>query len=217
MQDSIPIHRALISVSDKSFLGRLVRCLYVANPEMDILSSGGTYTAITATGYRAREVSDYTKFPESPDGLLKTLHPGVHGGILLNPETPSHALYMANNGAMNILPINLVVVNFYSFRRMVQERVGLEKLRLKGIDIGGPAMVRSAAKSFPHVAVVTDEESYEVFVKDYRPEGTTSLATRFLLAQLAFDLVEEYDREIAKYLRTLDPERVAEFYRTLHV
>ena len=217
MRNSIPIERALISVSDKSFLPNLLAGLYSVNPKMDILSSGGTHREINGMGYSAREVAEYTLFPESPDGLLKTLHPGVHGGILLNREIPTHAQYMDGNGQMQILPIGLVVVNFYPFSQMVKDGAKLEKLRLKGIDIGGPSMVRSAAKSFPHVAVVTDSKSYEIFMEDFSKEGTTNPSTRFRLAQRAFDLVEVYDREIAEYLRTLDPDAVAEYYRALEV
>ena len=136
---------------------------------------------------------------------------------MLNPEVPTHASYMDGNGQMQILPIGLVVVNFYPFKKMVNEGAGLEKLRAHGIDIGGPTMVRGAAKSFPHVAVVTDPESYKIFNEDFSREGTTTMRTRFRLAQRAFDLVERYDREISQHLWTLNPNSVADYYRALKV
>ncbi len=227
MRDAIPIRRALISVSDKSYLLELVSSLYKVNPDLDILSSGGTYRVITGKerkaeeqaypNFPAREVSAYTGFPESPDGLLKTLHPGVHGGILLNPEVPTHASYMSDNGQMQILPIELVVVNLYPFNKMVEDGAELERLRAHGIDIGGPAMVNAAAKSFPHVAVVTDPYSFDVFMEHFKIDGTTNLATRFRLATRAFDLTSSFYAGVRDHLRTLDPEQTAEYYRGLKV
>lgn len=212
MQDLIPVQRVLISVSDKSYLGQLVSRLFGVNQDLDILSSGGTYRSIRGMGYPAREVSEYTGFPESPDGLVKTLHPAIHGGILLNPDIPDHALYMKDNGVLEILPINIVVVNFYPFRKMVEEGAELERLRTHGIDVGGPSMVRSAAKSFTHVAAITDSESYEMFMEEFSRLGATSLETRFKLARLAFGALTRYYAETSDFFATLDPATVSEYY-----
>jgi phosphoribosylaminoimidazolecarboxamide formyltransferase/IMP cyclohydrolase len=121
---------------------------------------------------------------------------------------------MKENGQVEIKEIDLVVFNFYPFSKMAGT-VPLEKLRAKGIDIGGPAAVRSAAKAFTHAAVVTDPQSYEIFMEDFDHSGTTNLVTRFRLSQRAFAVVEEYDRQIAEYLATLDPQTVAQYYRNL--
>jgi phosphoribosylaminoimidazolecarboxamide formyltransferase / IMP cyclohydrolase len=218
MQDLIPIDRVLVSVSDKSYLNDMVSGLFKVNPNLDILSTGGTFKQIREAGYPVREVSDYTKFPESPDGLLKTLHPAVHGGILLNHQKPEHTIYVGaveKKEKVEILPINLVVVNFYPFSQMIADGADLEKLRKHGIDIGGPAMTRSAAKSFPHVAVVTDPESYAIFMMEYERRKGTTLPTRFRLACRAFALVTEYDQQISENLATMDPAEVAKYYRAL--
>jgi phosphoribosylaminoimidazolecarboxamide formyltransferase/IMP cyclohydrolase len=193
------IKRALISVYDKSGLEELVEALGECGVE--IVSSGGTARRIRELGYgRLVEVSDYTGHPESPGGLVKTLHPKVHGGLLLNREDPSHARWMEEN---NVKPIDLVVSNLYPFEEVVEGGADLETAA-ENIDIGGPSMTRSAAKAallYDHVAIITDPEQYPEVIKtlrENRGELTTELRRR--LADKAFKRTEAYDSAIVSYL-----------------
>src|ERR687893_916489 len=150
-----PVRRALLSVSDKT--GLIEFALALARFDVQLLSTGGTARALRDAGIEVRDVSDVTGFPEMLDGRVKTLHPRIHGGILAVRDNPEHARALAEHG---IGPIDMVVVNLYPFEQtVVREGVTLEEA-VEQIDIGGPAMVRSAAKNFRDVAVVTSPELY---------------------------------------------------------
>ncbi len=149
------LQRALLSVSDKTGLVELAQALH--RLDIELLSTGGTAQVLREAKIPVRDVSNFTGFPEMLDGRVKTLHPKIHGGLLGNRDIPSHQEAMARHG---IDPIDLVVVNLYPFRETIaQPGVTLEEA-IENIDIGGPAMVRSAAKNHAHVAVVTDPADY---------------------------------------------------------
>jgi phosphoribosylaminoimidazolecarboxamide formyltransferase/IMP cyclohydrolase len=151
----VEIKTALISVSDKTGLDKFVKTL--GKYSVKIISSGGTAQKIREFGYKeVTDVSDYTGFPESPGGYVKTLHPKIHGGLLLNEKNPEHRKYMEENG---IDPINMIVVNLYPFEKTVAKKGINEEEAFDQIDIGGPAMVRAAAKGAllnERIVVVTD-------------------------------------------------------------
>lgn len=193
------IERALISVYDKSGLEELAAAL--AGYGVEIISSGGTARRIRETGYdRLVEVSDYTGHPESPGGLVKTLHPKVHGGLLLDSDRPDHQRWMEEN---DVKPIDLVVCNLYPFEEVVAGGADLIKAG-DNIDIGGPAMTRSAAKAallYDRVCIVTDPAQYPEVVETLRNNGgelTTELRRRY--AHLAFKRTAGYDSAIVSYL-----------------
>ncbi len=193
------IERALISVYDKRGLEELVAAL--ARYGVEIVSSGGTARRIREMGYdRLVEVSDYTGHPESPGGLVKTLHPRVHGGLLLDRDRPDHRRWMEENG---VKPIDMVVCNLYPFEKVAAEGAGLIKA-CDNIDIGGPAMTRSAAKAallYDRVCIVTDPAQYAEVVETLKGNGgglTTELRRRYAL--LAFKRTAGYDSAIVSYL-----------------
>jgi phosphoribosylaminoimidazolecarboxamide formyltransferase/IMP cyclohydrolase len=191
-----PIRRALVSVSDKSGLVEFARAL--GGFGVEILSTGGTAKALRDAGVEVRDVSDVTGFPEMLDGRVKTLHPRIHGGILAVRDNPEHARALEEHG---IGPIDMVVVNLYPFEETVaREGVTLEEA-VEQIDIGGPSMVRSAAKNFNDVAVVVWPELYPEIVAELGANhGALSLATREALALKAFLQTGSYDSAIAGYL-----------------
>ena len=185
----VKIARALLSVSDKTGLVELGRAL--AGHGVELVSTGGTAKALREAGLRVRDVSDLTGFPEMMDGRVKTLHPKVHGGILAVRDNPEHAAAMA---AHDIGPIDLVVVNLYPFAETVAKGAGRDEI-IENIDIGGPSMVRSAAKNYAHVAILTDPADYGLVSK-----GSTTLAERWILARKAFGLTSAYDSVVATFL-----------------
>jgi phosphoribosylaminoimidazolecarboxamide formyltransferase/IMP cyclohydrolase len=191
-----PIRRALVSVSDKTGLTELVKGL--GELQVEIISTGGTAKAIMEAGVPVREISAFTGFPEILNGRVKTLHPKVHGGLLAIRSNPEHQRQMQENA---LLPIDLVVVNLYPFEATLNKPgVGFEEL-IENIDIGGPSMVRSAAKNFHDVAVVVCPADYPAILEEMKKnQGALSLATRFGLAQKAFDLTARYDSAIASAL-----------------
>ena len=191
--------RALISVSDKSGLEDLVKVL--GEYDVEIISSGGTARRIRELNHpKLVEVSDYTGFPESPEGLLKTLHPKVHGGLLLSRDKPDHEEYMDKHG---IKPIDLVVVNLYPFESTVAKDVDL-LTAAENIDIGGPTMIRSAAKSallYGNVAVVTSPGQYPGIIETLRVnKGSIPKTIIRKLANSAFRKTASYDFAIVDYL-----------------
>ena len=190
------IRRALLSVSDKTGIEGFARSL--ADMGVELLSTGGTHRALTAAGIPVREVSEYTGFPEMMDGRVKTLHPKVHGGILALREDRGHVGAMREHG---IVGIDLVVVNLYPFEETVA-RPGVERAEaVEQIDIGGPSMVRSAAKNHRYVGVVTDPADYgRVLDELERHEGTLSEGLRRELAAKAFARTASYDAAIAGWL-----------------
>ncbi|HEX8147240.1 MAG TPA: bifunctional phosphoribosylaminoimidazolecarboxamide formyltransferase/IMP cyclohydrolase [Pyrinomonadaceae bacterium] len=195
------IRRALLSVSDKAGLVDFARALREFGVEL--LSTGGTAKALREAGLDVRDVSDVTGFPEMLDGRVKTLHPRIHGGILAVRDNPEHARALAEH---EIGPIDMVVVNLYPFEQTIaREGVTLEEA-VEQIDIGGPAMVRSAAKNFRDVAVVTSPFDYASVSEELaKYGGTLSLKTRSRLAFEAFTHTSGYDRAIARYLTELLP------------
>jgi phosphoribosylaminoimidazolecarboxamide formyltransferase/IMP cyclohydrolase len=190
------ITRALISVSDKSGLVEFATTLSKHNVEL--VSTGGTARLLREHGLAVRDVSDLTGFPEMLDGRVKTLHPRVHGGILGVRDNAEHRARMQEHG---IEPIDLVVVNLYPFRRTIEKPDVTMEEAIENIDIGGPAMIRSAAKNHHDVAVVVDPADYALVAKtlDSRGGALTS-DLRYHLALTAFRHTSEYDREIARFL-----------------
>jgi phosphoribosylaminoimidazolecarboxamide formyltransferase/IMP cyclohydrolase len=194
----LSIGTALISVSDKEGIVELAEGLHRLGVRM--LSTGGTHRAISAAGITVREVSDYTGFPEMMDGRVKTLHPKVHGGLLgrRNPDgTGVDASVMSEHG---IEPINLVVVNLYPFAATVARPDCTLEEAIENIDIGGPAMLRSAAKNYASVGVVVDPSDYALVLAELAENGILGTRRRFSLAVKAFAHVADYDRTIADYL-----------------
>ena len=206
------IARALISVSDKTGLVDLARGL--VKEGLELLSTGGTAKALYAAGVAVREVSDFTGAPEILDGRVKTLHPRVHGGILGRP-TAKHREEMRQAG---LSPIDLVVVNLYPFRETVARGAPFEEV-IENIDIGGPAMIRSAAKNHERVAVVVEPADYARVLAEIQSHGEVSAALRFELARKAFAHTAAYDGAVASYLgRVTAPDApLADFPRTLHL
>src|SRR2546423_6619396 len=191
------IRRALLSVSDKTGLVEFARALRGVG--VDPLSTGGTAKALRDAGLEVRDVADVTGFPEMLDGRVKTLHPRIHGGILAVRERPEHARALEEH---RIEPIDMVVINLYPFEQTIaREGVTLEEA-VEQIDIGGPAMVRSAAKNFKDVAVVVSPEFYERLTEEMsRNKGALSLFTREELALSAFRRTATYDLSIYAYLQ----------------
>lgn len=194
----INIRRALLSVSDKSGLVELARGL--AEHGVQLLSTGGTYKALRQAGLEVQEVSEYTGFPEMLDGRVKTLHPKVHGGILHRRDLAEHLDTIQKH---DILPIDMVVVNLYPFEQTVaQPEVDIAEA-IEQIDIGGPSMIRSAAKNHSHVAVVTDPDQYERVLSEL--DANSGALPQNLLRELAlaaFQRTAAYDAAISAYLET---------------
>ncbi len=201
------IKRALLSVSDKSGLIDFARAL--ASAGVELLSTGGTAKALRDAGLAVIDVSDYTGFPEMLDGRVKTLHPRVHGGILARRDLPEHVATMT---AHDMGYIDLVCVNLYPFVATVSKPHTLDDA-IENIDIGGPAMVRSSAKNYRFVAIVTDPADYPVLVAEMQAHGgTLTDATRFMLAKKAFSHTAEYDGAISNYLTALNDSNEREAF-----
>jgi len=193
------IKQALISVSDKSGVLELARGLN--NLGVKILSTGGTAKLFTDNGIPCTEVADYTGFPEMLDGRVKTLQPKVHAGILARRDLPEHVATLAQHG---IPTIDLVVVNLYPFAATIAKPNCSLEDAIENIDIGGPTMVRAAAKNHGHVAIVTDPEDYSSVLAEMQTNnGAVSDATRFDLAKKAFSHTAAYDSAISNYLTTV--------------
>lgn len=195
--------RALISVSDKrgivSFVKKLIEM------DVEILSTGGTAKRLRDSGLKVTDVSEVTEFPECLDGRVKTLHPKIHGGILARRNSESH---MTQCKALGIEMIDLVVINLYPFKSTIEkENVSLEDA-IENIDIGGPTMLRSAAKNYADVTVVVDPSDYDDVVDSIKSRGDVSLGKKYELALKVFEHTAEYDTLIATYLR----ERTGEKY-----
>jgi phosphoribosylaminoimidazolecarboxamide formyltransferase/IMP cyclohydrolase len=199
--DAKPVRRALLSVTDKSGLVEFAQALTAFGVEL--ISTGGTATALRAAGLAVKDISDLTGFPEMLDGRVKTLHPRVHGGLLYIRGNEAHEAAVAAHG---IEPIDMVVVNLYAFEKTAaQPGVAFGHL-IENIDIGGPSMVRSAAKNFEDVAIVTRVADYAALIEELKSNGgALTRATRWRLAKQAFALTAAYDSAIASTL-----ERIAE-------
>ena len=194
------IKQALLSVSDKTGLADFARGL--ARHGVTLISTGGTASLLREAGLTVTEIADYTGFPEMLDGRVKTLHPKVHGGILARRDLPAHNAAIERAG---IQPIDLVVVNLYPFAQTVARADCTLADAIENIDIGGPAMVRSAAKNFQHVAVVTDPADYAPLLKEMAASGgAVGAEMRYRLAQKAFAHTAAYDGAISNYLTSTD-------------
>ncbi len=206
------IQRALISVSDKKGIVEFARSLSALGVE--IVSTGGTASLLRQNGVAVKDVSELTGFPEMMDGRVKTLHPKIHGGILALRDHPEHLAQMKAHG---IVPIDLIVVNLYPFEATVARGASFSEI-VEQIDIGGPTMVRAAAKNHGHVAVVVDLSDYEPVLAELRETGgEISGESRFRLAAKAFQHTAHYDGAISNYLDSLDSEKKpAPWGRTLN-
>jgi phosphoribosylaminoimidazolecarboxamide formyltransferase/IMP cyclohydrolase len=196
--DSLPVKRALVSVSDKTGVVEFTKVLVSLG--IEVLSTGGTARLLAEKGVTVRTVDSYTGFPEIMDGRVKTLHPRVHGGILSVRTNPAHLEQMKKNG---IEPIDLVAVNLYPFKKTVaREGVSIEEA-IENIDIGGPAMIRSSAKNHAFVTVIVDNADYSRVTGELRENGGVSLETRKYLAVKAFAHTADYDAAIQAYLKRI--------------
>ena len=194
------MRRALISVSDKTGVLDLARALLTF--DIEILSTGGTAGMLRAAGVPVTDIGTYTGFPEMLDGRVKTLHPKVHGGILARRDSPDHVRAIE---AAGIAPIDIVVVNLYPFREAIAKPGCTLEEAIENIDIGGPTMVRAAAKNYTHVTVVTDPADYALLIEEMAAgNGELSATRRFELARKAFSHTAAYDSAISNYLTALD-------------
>jgi phosphoribosylaminoimidazolecarboxamide formyltransferase/IMP cyclohydrolase len=199
MIDLVPVKRALISLSDKNGLAELAAGL--ARHGVEIVSTGGTAAKLREGGAHVRDISDLTGFPEMMDGRVKTLHPKVHGGLLGVRDNPEHVAAMEEHG---IGAIDLVVVNLYPFLSTVMSGADRDMV-IENIDIGGPSMVRSAAKNHAHVAIVTDPTDYAALLEELDSNGgATTMELRRKLAAKAFALTAEYDSTISQWFAFAD-------------
>ena len=196
MTDLVPVRRALLSVSDKAGLADLAAAL--VRHGVELVSTGGTAKALRDAGHTVLDVADLTGFPEMMDGRVKTLHPTVHGGILAVRDDAAHVAAMDEHG---IGAIDLVVVNLYPFAATVATGADRDEI-IENIDIGGPAMVRSAAKNHAFVNIVTEPEDYAAVIAEMDANGgATTLALRKRLAATAFAHTATYDSMIAQLVR----------------
>jgi phosphoribosylaminoimidazolecarboxamide formyltransferase/IMP cyclohydrolase len=192
--DLVPVRRALISVSDKAGLDGLAKALVERGVEL--VSTGGTAAHLHENGAEARDISELTDFPEMMDGRVKTLHPKVHGGLLAVRDNAEHKAAMDEHG---IAPIDLVVVNLYPFEATLMRGAGRDEI-IENIDIGGPSMVRSAAKNHAFVAIVVDPADYQELLAELeRNDGATSLEFRKRMAAKAYALTAAYDSMISQW------------------
>ena len=199
---SARIQRAILSVTDKTGLVDFARQLSALG--IELVSTGGTAKLLRDSGVTVKDISDLTGFPEMLDGRVKTLHPKVHGGILHRRDDPSHVAAIAQHG---IAPIDMVVVNLYAFEKTAAKpNVKFEEL-IENIDIGGPSMIRSAAKNFHDVAIVTSPADYDSIADELSHSGVTlSHQTKWHLAQKAFATTAAYDSAIASTLERISPD-----------
>lgn len=193
------IERALISLTDKSgiegFAGELAKL------GIDLLSTGGTAKKLRDAGLTVMDVSEFTGFPEMLDGRVKTLHPKVHGGILNQRANGEHQRQCAAHGLRNI---DLIAVNLYAFAKTVADPNCSLADAIENIDIGGPTMLRAAAKNFHDVTVIVDPADYPLVLAEIKTTGNTSLKTRFFLMKKVFALTSAYDTAISRWLEKVD-------------
>jgi phosphoribosylaminoimidazolecarboxamide formyltransferase/IMP cyclohydrolase len=193
------VERALISLTDKEgiegFAGEL------AALGIDLLSTGGTAKKLRDAGLTVMDVSDFTGFPEMLDGRVKTLHPKVHGGILNQRANESHQRQCADHGLKNI---DIIAVNLYAFNKTVEDPNCLLVDAIENIDIGGPTMLRAAAKNFHDVTVIVDPADYPKVLEEIKATGNTTLKTRFYLMKKVYALTAAYDTAISAWLESVD-------------
>ena len=187
--------KALISVSDKTGIVEFAQALYAL--KVELVSTGGTAKLLAEKGLPVTEVAQVTEFPEMLDGRVKTLHPKVHGGLLARRDVPEHMAALKEHG---IQTIDLLIVNLYPFEATVAKPGCTLEDAIENIDIGGPAMVRSAAKNWKDVAVLTDASQYATVIEELKAHGKVSEKTRFALSVAAFNRISNYDAAISDYL-----------------
>ena len=196
MPDTVKPRRALLSVSDKSGLAELGR--FLADQEIEIISTGGSAEALGKANVKVTEVADHTGFPEMMDGRVKTLHPKIHGGILALRDSPDHQRAMSEN---DILPIDLVVINLYPFEETLAAGTARQGI-IENIDIGGPAMIRSAAKNHRDVTVIVDPADYPALIEEMSSNhGRITLSFRQKMAAKAFARTAAYDAAITGWFQ----------------
>jgi phosphoribosylaminoimidazolecarboxamide formyltransferase/IMP cyclohydrolase len=200
---------ALLSVSDKTGIVEFARALHALG--VRLLSTGGTAKLLAEQGLPVTEVAEVTQFPEMLDGRVKTLHPKVHGGLLARRDLPAHMAALAAHG---IDTIDLLVVNLYPFEATVAKAGCTLADAIENIDIGGPAMVRSAAKNWQDVGVVTAADQYAAVLAELQAQGKLSDKLRFALAVAAFNRISQYDGAISDYLSSVqfEPDKLSETY-----
>jgi phosphoribosylaminoimidazolecarboxamide formyltransferase/IMP cyclohydrolase len=208
------VRRALLSVSDKSGILNIAKVLN--NLNIEILSTGGTAKLLTENNIKITEVSDYTNFPEMMDGRLKTLHPKIHGGLLGRRDIDNKIMQ-----DHNIPEIDLVIVNLYPFKETIEKNDCTFDMAIENIDIGGPTMLRSAAKNHKDVAVIPDPKFYDNIVSELlKNNGAISAETKFELARATFDRTAEYESMISSHLSRIDfktKEAELQFPKTLNL
>jgi len=210
--DSLPttplkIKRALLSVSDKTGIAELGYALH--NRGVELISTGGTAKALRDAGLTVTDVNEITGFEECLDGRVKTLHPAVHGGILART---SHQADLDELKKLKINPIELVVVNLYPFQKTVAAQDVTPAIATENIDIGGPTMVRAAAKNFAHVAVLTSPSQYTSFTDELKSDSSISFTSRRTLSRKAFEHTAAYDSAISSYLNRLEERTIPELF-----
>lgn len=194
--DLLPIHRAILSVTDKTGLVEFAK--FLVDNGVELVSTGGTMKCLKEGGLPVKAVSDVTGFPEILGGRVKTLHPMIHGGILCNKDLPEQ---LETVKKMGITPMDLVCVNLYNFAGAVSRHLSLEQA-VEEIDIGGPCMLRAAAKNYHSVLVVPGVEWYEPAMEDLKEHNMcSSLEFRQLMASRTFDATSRYDALITSYIR----------------
>ncbi len=197
------IERALISLTDKSGIAGFAKELEGLGVE--ILSTGGTARKMRENGIKVKDVAEFTGFPEMLDGRVKTLHPKVHGGILAQKTNPDHLAQMKEHG---LQAIDLIAVNLYDFNKATSDPHCTLADAIENIDIGGPTMLRAAAKNFNDVTVIVDPADYPQVLAEMKETGNTTLKTRFRLAVKVFALTSKYDTAIVNWLEKVDVETV---------
>jgi phosphoribosylaminoimidazolecarboxamide formyltransferase / IMP cyclohydrolase len=212
--DVVPVRRAIVSVSDKRSLATLIPRLMQSCPGITFYSTGGTYGAIrqilgNAAAGQLVSVSDYTGQPEMQGGLVKTLDFRIYLGLLSETYNEHHAADLGRTGAV---ALDLVVAGLYPFSEAIRRPGATPEVARSNIDIGGPCMIRAAAKNFLRVAVLVDDADTDPVIEELRARGGLSLATRYRLAGRAFALTAEYDAAIARYLAQRPYEQVAGCY-----
>ena len=193
--DILPIRRAILSVTDKS--GLVEFATFLTSRGVELISTGGTQKALEAAGLPVTAVSTVTGFPEILGGRVKTLHPKIHAGILANKDEPTHMQTLAEKG---IRPFDLVCVNLYDFAGAVERHLSLEQA-VEEIDIGGPCMLRAAAKNFHSILVLPSPQWYTAAMEELEKDTTVGLEFRQVMASRAFEATSRYDALITSYLR----------------
>ena len=193
--DVLPIRRAILSVTDKS--GLVEFATFLTSRGVELISTGGTQKALEAAGLPVTAVSTVTGFPEILGGRVKTLHPKIHAGILANKDEPQHMQTLAEKG---IRPFDLVCVNLYDFAGAVERHLSLEQA-VEEIDIGGPCMLRAAAKNFHSILVLPSPQWYTAAMEEMEKDTTVGLEFRQIMASRAFEATSRYDALITSYLR----------------